>query len=66
MEAARITTRDRMNEDLATTKEQLAGALAVVERFTRELAQRLGKDLQHDRSAAGAGVARLNRQSCAI
>jgi len=55
-----------MNEDLATTKEQLAGALAVVERFTRELAQRLGKDLQHDRSAAGAGVARLNRQSCAI
>jgi len=35
-----------VNNDLATTKEQLADALAVLDSFVQELEQRLGKDSQ--------------------
>ena len=33
-----------MNDDLATTKEQLADALSVLDTFVEELEQRLSKD----------------------
>jgi len=36
--------RDRVNDDLATTKQQLADALSAVDRFVQILERHMGKD----------------------
>jgi len=44
MEAERITNRDRVTDDLATVKEELAGAQCVIDRSVQILARHLRKD----------------------